>query len=77
MMSHTTTPSAPAPALACSGCGATYGDAAWRSLAVSARIEAAEVRRLVSPWPDGMVIEVRHCGGCGRAIAAKRRGEAT
>jgi hypothetical protein len=55
----------------CHACGKTYGEAAWRSLRVAERIEAAAVRRLVSPWPEGVAIEVRRCS-CGRTIAAKR-----
>jgi|HubBroStandDraft_1064217.scaffolds.fasta_scaffold241373_2 hypothetical protein len=55
----------------CHGCGKTYGEAAWRSLDVSERIEAPEIRRRVSPWPEGLAIEVRRCI-CGRTIAAKR-----
>ena len=68
VVTRTGSPVAPA----CASCGTTYGEAAWQSLPLSARIEGAEVRRVVSPWPDGLLIEVRRCSACGRTIAAKR-----
>jgi hypothetical protein len=49
------------PTLACRSCGKTYGESAWRSLHALERIEALEMHRLVSRWPEG-----------GRTIAAKR-----
>jgi hypothetical protein len=58
--------------MTCSSCAQTYTEAAWRLLDVSERIDAPEVRRLVSNWPEGLIIEVRRCRGCGRTIAAKR-----
>jgi len=53
----------------------TYSEAAWQLLPLSARLEGAEVRRVLSPWPDGLLIEVRQCSACGRTIAAKRHGK--
>jgi hypothetical protein len=61
----------PPRVLRCSACGTGHGEAAWRLLPLVGRIEAAEVRALVSPWPDGVRIEIRRCR-CGRTIAAKR-----
>ncbi len=83
MATQTTTAQPPTPghdrdarpvALTCGGCSKTYGEAAWRALPVSERIGAPEVRRVLSKWPDGLVVEVRRCG-CGRTIAAKRSRE--
>jgi hypothetical protein len=69
----TTMPRAPTPtAVACNGCGTIYGEAGWRSLPLSERITPPAVRRLVSHWPEGFLIEVRRCSRCGRSIAAKR-----
>jgi DNA-directed RNA polymerase subunit N (RpoN/RPB10) len=76
MTAYTTIPTEAAsrtrpPPLACGSCGKTYGESAWRSLRALERIEAPEMHRLVSRWPEGFVIEVRGCT-CGRPIAAKR-----
>jgi RNA polymerase subunit RPABC4/transcription elongation factor Spt4 len=56
----------------CNACGAHYSDEDWRALAVSERIEAPEVGRLVRDWPENLCVEVRGCRRCGRSIAAKR-----
>ena len=56
----------------CIACGAAYDEIEWRSLHVAERIGAEEVRLHVRGWPDGLYVEVRHCGRCGRMIAAKR-----
>ncbi len=68
-------PAASPVSLTCGGCGVTYSEAAWQLLPLSARLEGAEVRRVLSPWPDGLLIEVRQCSACGRTIAAKRHGK--
>jgi hypothetical protein len=56
----------------CGACGARLADDAWTSLVLSRRIEAPELRTMMSGWPDGYCIEVRHCGRCGRLVASKR-----
>jgi hypothetical protein len=62
----------------CGACGARIADEAWTSLALSKRIEASEVRALVSDWPDEYCIEVRSCDHCGGLVASKRhRGPVT
>jgi hypothetical protein len=58
--------------LTCSACGQTHAEATWRGLPLRERIEAMDVRRLVSGWPDGLCVEVRGCSRCGKSIAAKR-----
>ena len=55
----------------CRACGATYELVAWSALTMIERVDATEVRRVVCGWPDGTSVEVRHCGGCGRSIAAR------
>ncbi len=67
--------SRPSSTLTCGACCKTYDEAAWRALAVSERIEPPEVRRVLSHWPDDLLIEVRRCKGCGRTIAAKRNAQ--
>ena len=57
----------------CCACGADYGEKEWLSLAVSQRIAAKEVRRLVRDWPEALCVEVRCCARCGHTMAAKRR----
>jgi hypothetical protein len=57
----------------CGGCGAKISDGAWTSLVLSKRIEAPELRALVSTWPDDYCIEVRSCDHCGGLVASKRR----
>jgi hypothetical protein len=32
------------------------------------RVEASEVQRVVSGWPEGTCVEVRHCAHCGGNI---------
>jgi hypothetical protein len=56
----------------CSVCGAVYSDEEWRSLRLTERIGASEVRRLVLGWSEAACIEVRGCRRCGRSIAVKR-----
>ena len=58
--------------ISCSSCGEHYGQAAWQRLPELERIETPELRRFVNKWPESLVIEVRRCSACGRAIAAKR-----
>jgi hypothetical protein len=62
----------PATRRVCSRCGASYAEGEWASLEVSERIAPNDVRRIVRDWPDELCVEVRRCGRCGRAIAAKR-----
>jgi hypothetical protein len=61
-----------APRRVCARCGASYAEADWVRLEVSERIAAGEVRRMVLDWPEALCVEVRRCGRCGHAIAAKR-----
>jgi hypothetical protein len=56
----------------CNACGALYSDEDWRALAMSERIQAPEIDRLVRDWPENLCVEVRGCRRCGRSIAAKR-----
>ncbi len=55
----------------CSRCGARYAREQWRALRLVERIAAGDVRRSLQNWPETLCIEVRRCGGCGHAIAAK------
>lgn len=55
----------------CAGCGAVYDGAAWMRLVVVERIEAAELRRLVSSWADDACVEVRACDRCQRPVATR------
>lgn len=57
----------------CAGCGVSFDDAAWATLALAERIEARDVRRLLLEWPDDLCVEVRRCPRCGRLMASKRR----
>jgi hypothetical protein len=62
----------PATRRVCSSCSASYAETEWVSLQVSERIAPRDVRRLVLDWPEALCVEVRRCGRCGHAIAAKR-----
>jgi hypothetical protein len=55
----------------CATCSSTFDEHAWQSLAISHRIEAPEIARLMTSWPVGHCIEVRFCPACGRTIAAR------
>ena len=57
---------------ACVTCGSVYAETEWQSLRVAQRIAADEVRHIVLDWPAELCVEVRLCGRCGRAMAAKR-----
>ncbi len=56
----------------CRTCGATYEPLAWSALAMVERIDAREVERIISGWPEGTHVEARPCGKCGRTIVARR-----
>lgn len=58
--------------LTCTHCGETHAEAIWHASPLVERLAASDVRRLVSRWPDGLVVEVRSCPSCGRSMAAKR-----
>jgi hypothetical protein len=60
----------------CAGCERAWPIEAWRELPTMATLTDAEIRGHVSSWPVGAVVEVRACGGCGRAIARRRRAAA-
>jgi hypothetical protein len=60
------------PFRTCGACGARLAEDAWASLVLSRRIEMPELSAIMSGWPDGYCIEVRHCGSCGRLVASKR-----
>jgi hypothetical protein len=53
----------------CARCGHVCGLSAWRARHVERRITSEDLAGQVSAWPDGVVVEVRACGGCGGAIA--------
>jgi hypothetical protein len=61
----------------CGACGARIADDAWTSLVLSRRIEAPELRAIISGWPDDYCIEVRSCDGCGGLVASKCLGGVT
>jgi hypothetical protein len=56
----------------CRACGARIPNDAWTSLALSKRIEAAELSAIVSGWHDRYCVEVRSCGRCGGLVASKQ-----
>jgi hypothetical protein len=67
----------PVPAAAdavvrCGACQRVFPVEAWRAVPALRTLTAAEVGGYVSHWPDGFVVEVRPCSGCGHAIARRR-----
>ncbi|HEX3770277.1 MAG TPA: hypothetical protein VHV30_05410 [Polyangiaceae bacterium] len=59
----------------CGACQRACPVEAWRASPALRTLTASELGGYVSHWPDGVVVEVRPCTGCGHAIA--RRREAT
>lgn len=57
----------------CAACEAAYALDAWDHLALSYRIDATELDRLVLHWPSDCWIEVRACARCSHPIPVKRR----
>ncbi len=53
----------------CGRCGREHSKDAWRRLVPVARLGPDQVQPNVTPWPAGVVIEVRSCDSCGAAIA--------
>lgn len=56
----------------CNECGKSYGEEQWRDLALSERIEAHEVQKLLRDWPEGACIEIRRCSRCRTFVPARR-----
>jgi hypothetical protein len=55
----------------CGRCRHEYGDDAWHRLEIIQCILAAQVRGLVTSWPEDVAIEIRRCGDCGAPMARK------
>jgi hypothetical protein len=45
-------------------CGHHYDTERWAALRLFARLTAADVSSLVTPWPPHVVVEVRVCTHC-------------
>jgi hypothetical protein len=52
-------------------CGAELDQRTWSSLALLARVEPSEIRRVALNWPTHLEVQVRQCGTCGAKIARK------
>jgi hypothetical protein len=63
----------PAESVRCGRCGRVCSIEAWLALPTVATFGWGEVAGHVSEWPRGDVVEVRACGGCGGAVARRRR----
>lgn len=50
-------------------CGRQYDGSHWSTLPVTARLAAKELASIVTSWPAELVVEVRTCADCGRAIS--------
>ncbi len=50
-------------------CGRHYDAERWAALQLFARLTAADVSLLVSPWPLDVVVEVRVCAHCNRQMS--------
>jgi hypothetical protein len=57
----------------CGGCGTRIAGNTWAALPLAERIAPADVRRVLTDWPEELCIEVRCCGQCGREISRTRR----
>jgi hypothetical protein len=53
-------------------CGRHYDGQRWEALPVFARLTAEDVSSIVARWPSHLVIEVRVCTNCQRAISRLR-----
>ena len=50
-------------------CGCHYDTERWTALHLFARMTAADLSSLVTPWPAHVVIEVRICANCKRKVS--------
>jgi hypothetical protein len=50
-------------------CGRHYDAKGWTALHLFARLTAADVSSLVTPWPPHLVVEVRVCENCERKVS--------
>jgi hypothetical protein len=50
-------------------CGRHYDAERWSALQLVARLTAADVSSLVTPWPPDVVVEVRVCAHCNRQMS--------
>jgi hypothetical protein len=50
-------------------CGRHYDAERWAALRLFARLTAADVSSLVTPWPSHVVVEVRVCAHCNRQMS--------
>ncbi len=55
-------------------CGLRYDAEAFSSLAAVDVVEGEALAAIVVHWPAGVVVEVRACRSCGRALSRLRRG---
>jgi hypothetical protein len=56
----------------CGACHRACPIEAWRAVPAVRTLTASDLGGYVSHWPDGFVVEVRPCSGCGHAIARRR-----
>jgi hypothetical protein len=56
------------------GCGLHYEAERWAALHLFARLTAADVSSLVTPWPPHLVVEVRVCAHCNRHMSRLQPG---
>ena len=54
-------------------CGRHYDVERWTALDLFARLTAADVSSLVTPWPPDIVVEVRVCVHCNRQMSRLQR----
>ena len=54
-------------------CGRHYDAERWAALRLLARLTAADVSSLVTPWPAHLVVEVRVCAHCNRRMSRLQR----
>jgi hypothetical protein len=55
----------------CARCGHCCSAEAWRALPKQRTLTRVDLGACVSTWPDGAVVEVRACAGCGTFIARR------
>jgi hypothetical protein len=55
--------------IVCGRCRLTYRSTEWLGLELVEVLDSTCVRQVLSDWPDGHSIEVRHCKGCNGEIA--------
>jgi len=59
--------------IVCGRCRLAYSSTEWLGLELAEILDSNCVRQLLSDWPAGDSIEVRHCGRCGAEIARAAR----